>query len=332
MSEYSWAAPKDAAMREAMEQLAPRRIKERLAADVKAFRDRTAEAENSGDASARASALVSLGRAYARAADLPAAFNASTEARVTATGSGDKRLLAAATAQEAVVLTRQGSDGAQQAFHAASKTASDLSATDLVIALQVDLASLQLARGDVNSALAQLDDAFALGRTQQDTWGKGLALACAGCAYALTRSFAEASALLARAQLLHERAQDVLSLARTYNNQGVIHMLAGRFVDAIPYVDRSLELLTDQPDLLMVLNVLNNMIRISELQSLERAGALRDQMLALVDLLPDRALARCADMTMPSLEPNSPFGSSATFSDDPVVAGPFLLLPVVVAD
>lgn len=328
MSDYPWAAPKDAGMREAMEQLAPSRVEESLAADVAALRDQAKEAESSADAHARASALVSLARVYIRSADLPAALKVCAEARTDATDSGDERLFAVATAQEAIVLARQGSDKAAAVFQEASKTAKGLGATNLVVAFEVDLASMHLARGNIDSALNKLSDAFSLGRAQQNKTGKGLALACAGCAYALTKSFAEATALLARAQLLHERAQDLPSLARTYNNQAVVHMLAGRFVDAIPYVDRSLELLADQPDLPMLLNVLNNMIRIYELQYLEGASALRNDMLALATLLPDGALPRCADITMPNLEPNARSGSSKTFADDLVVAGPFLLLPI----
>lgn len=188
-------------------------------------------------------------------------------------------------------------------------------------------------------ALKGLDRAFSIARSDRLTLAKGHALGTVACLEVQAappikgegRETPPVRALemLGRAQLLDERTGDVASLGRTYNNFGVLHYLRSNFVNAIPFFERSLELLGETGDILALLAVLNNSVRAVEQESGARAGALRDKTEELAAVLHDGDLPRFGDLTAWFTRPVGRMSSDATFAGELYIGDPVLLAPVL---
>jgi tetratricopeptide (TPR) repeat protein len=184
--------------------------------------------------------------------------------------------------------------------------------------LLVMTAVLDLAARDSEAALSRLSTAFSMARGISSTSGKAHALSSVGLAYAIAGQQDAATAALHRAALVYQRRADVSALGRVYNNIGAVYHIQGRFVEAIPYLELGLEFLSASPDLLLLLNSLNNNVRAFEQHYMERAADFRSTFDSLIPLVPSDT-PRLGDLTV------IPVGTMttsqvATFSSDPYLA------------
>lgn len=320
---YTWETAKESAHGDVLSGL-----------DPDGFRKRTREAldaseallARTNDAAARVNALIAHGEALELIGDTKAANESAFEAVETARQLQEPALAAAASMSCGMCALRQGDVAeARQALTFGVGCAEEAKDQEALCLAWIGIALCDIAMGRSDSALNLLDQAFACGREQKLTAPKGYALAAVGCLY-LVEERDGAAVLLSRAQLLHERAGDRLSTGRTYNNLGVYHFAQGRYVDAIPYFERALDLMNVTSDLMTLLNVLNSTVRAHELCYLERAGDLRDKMEAFASLLPQEHARRYGDLTAIPWPPRAET-PDATFATDLFIAEAMILLP-----
>jgi tetratricopeptide (TPR) repeat protein len=338
-TDYSWDLPKETAT-EALADLDGPTLAAQLASERARAQEALEAAAESPDAGVRIAALHTLMDSAEHAGDLASASSASAEAVAAAQSANDSRLDAVTALLVGTVLLRAGELlDAIANLTLALESAEAANSPALVSLVLTQLAIGLGASGDRADALTKLDRAFAIGRAERLTLAKGHALATVACLQILDApppagDGSEAPDLgmfnmLGRAQLLHERVGDISSLGRTYNNFGILHLIRGRFVSAIPFFERSLELLGGTNDVFALLAVLNNNIRAVEQYHLARAADLRDKMEELAVALHDQAIPRFADLTAWSANPIQAGSSSATFATDLYIADAMLLLPVL---
>ncbi len=322
---YSWDAPKESTRSDVLANLDAREFERRAMREIQGAEDRLAGAT---DAAARVDALVSLSDAAQLTGDVTRAHRSAIEAVAVAKEVGDPHVVLTAHMSEATYAMRSGDlDEARSVLSSAVTSAEDIAEPSLSSIAQTQLAMCDLASGDPGAGLALLDQAFATARQHRLTVSKSYALAAVGCAYLLTQATGTLS-VLNRAQLLHERTADLHALGRTYNNIGVLYYGDGRFIDAIPYFERALDLLVGVGDIVTLLNAFNNMVRAHELCYLERSGQFRDTMEAFAQVLRDPRLPRFGDLTALSRPARKAQEQEPTFETDLFVADPIVLLPI----
>jgi tetratricopeptide (TPR) repeat protein len=323
---YSWDAPKESAHSDVLRRLDPQEFASRAAHDLRLSDDLVVRADSDA---AQVQALIARSDAAQLTGDVVSAYRSAVEAVVRAEHAGDAQLLGDARINQATHAMRGDHlSDAIEVLSIAAASAEHAGDHPLLCVAWIHRATCHLAAGETDTALSLLDKAFALGRDHGLTGSKGHALAAAGCAY-LAAGNAGATAILNRAQLLHERAGDRRSLGRTYNNIGVVHYGEGRFVDAIPYLERALDLVNVTGDVLTILNTINSNVRAYEQAYLERASEFRDKMEAFAPLLHDRELSRFGDLTaLPWAARAAPADQKVSFATDLFVAEPMVLLPI----
>jgi tetratricopeptide (TPR) repeat protein len=239
---------------------------------------------------------------------------------------GEASLIAAALLTHAAMLSRVGDEqGAREGIAGALRRAESVEDSTLICLAYTQAAEIDIASGEFLTALSGLHVAFGLGRAKRLTSPKAHALAAVGCAYVFNDR--EALTLLGRAQLLHERVGDSIGLGKVYNNFGVIHHVQGRLVNAIPFYERALDLLSAGGDLVTLLGVLNNNVRAFEMHYMDGpASHFRDAMESLSSALEEPGLTRFGDMTVLTKPAGRP-PADAVFADTLFAADPVILQP-----
>jgi tetratricopeptide (TPR) repeat protein len=181
------------------------------------------------------------------------------------------------------------------------------------------LACVDLAVGQAGTALDRLHRSFGIARASKSVYAKAQALSAVGIAYVHREEPNEALDILDRAALLCQRCGDRESLAKVYNNIGVIRYLRGRFVDAIPRLELGLDLAGARPDLLTLVNALNNNIRAFEMQYLEPASHFRPRLESLLTVDLEPSPGRLSDYTIAPTAPRLT-DVNATYASDPLIA------------
>lgn len=323
---YSWDAPKSSTI-EALERVDAAAFSARVEADGKSVAVALARAE-SGSPRERANGLKAAVELAERTGDYDEAHALAERMIASAAHADDSCLAAEARLVSAHVFARRGEpDAAAQAATAALELASHCAEQTLVSLALTQIANLEIAACSSLAALEHLDQAFSIGREQLLTGPKGAALAAVACGFLELGDYEQCLALLNRAQLLHERSEHQLSLGRTYNNAGVVHFVNGRFVSAIPYLERALDILGPIADVVTILTVLNNNVRAYESHYFERAAELRDAMTSFQALLADAELSRFGDRTIARKGYRPPAVGSETFADTLFAGDAAMLLP-----
>jgi tetratricopeptide (TPR) repeat protein len=326
VDQYSWDAPKDPINSEVLEHLPDTRSYARLRTEVSALTAAVAEDEPV-QGNQRDRDWISLSDTQERLGRFEAAA-ASARSLGERQGGSRPELTAEASVRLARLHVRRGD----------WTTARGILCQRLEIAehdgdgpslsrLLTGLAAIEISREELVEALRLLDRAFAVARSSRSTFEKGQALAMAGAVFAIQRDFIRARGILSRAALLHQRCRDLESLGRTYNNIGVTFHMESRFTEAIPYVELGLSFVSARADLLVVLNCLNNNIRVFE--DLELAGAhqYRGPMRALVTELPNRRIGRMTDRTFVPLAYHDVERTPASFGDEPFISHVVICMP-----
>lgn len=323
---YAWDAPKESERADVLANLDVERFLERVAAEDRIAGERLAASTSN---QTRAVALTMLADARQMTADTSGAQRLATEASHVAADVGDIALSARTFHFISIFALRSGDlAAAREASAAATAAAEQADNPNLCSITKIQAANVAIVSRQSQSALDVLNESFAIGRRHRLTRAKGYALAGASCAYVLANDH-RALSLLGRAQLLHERVGDRSALARTYNNFGTYcYRDNGRYVDAIPYFDRALDLLVMTDDIVSIINALDNAVRANEQYANVRAGEYRSAIEAFGAQLSDKQRNRFADSSMLALDQSGRDFDHVTFESDLVVEAPFLFLPI----
>jgi tetratricopeptide (TPR) repeat protein len=270
---------------------------------------------------------VTLGESRERLLEFTAALKAFEKASDAAEAAGAGQLVSTARLSAARLHARFGDiASARSVLTQVGAEARRTENWETLSFSLVGLASIAVTERDGDGPFELLDEAFRVARAERSASAKGHALACVGVGLLLEDRHERARDMFGRAALLYQRAKDVESLGKTYNNLGVSYYLdRGRFADAIPYLELGLEFLGVEADLGYVMNSLSNNARAFESYYIEPAVMFRKPVPALLGVLENRLVPRLGDATVMPVGPLST-AEGATFFENPIVVEPVLYL------
>ncbi len=247
----------------------------------------------------RVAALAALVEAAELTADFAGAASAAEQLRDITTDLGDDGTSAAALIVRSAIHARAGEREAASSLAQEAQALAENAEDQYLLCIGILQEAILDVGGEApDAALPLLDRAFRIARKEQFTDAKGVALSAVGCVYLQQGDAGQAVPIFNRAQLLHERTSDRAGLGQTHNNVGVLHYGGGRFVNAIPLLERALDLLIPGQDVIALLTVLNNNLRAVESHYLQGEHTIRGVIEGVRDLMTDPAIRRFADLTV----------------------------------